>query len=283
MLHAAITMASAGSHFDQQPSFVANENQAENQHQYSSNFANDSEYATYQSGRSSNGSQQADGQQSVVRQSTLKKGGKKRSKSLTARKRHDSERSNPEEEQSSLSVSFAGMPPRRNASNQSLTRINNQLPRFGAYSANHQNSFEQSFTPQQRDRFRRRLKYFFMNPIDKWRAKGRLPWKLGLQVIKIIVVTLQLLIFGLNMSKYLLHQGNMVVSFREMFLTDWDPVREVMSYPPAAGPYAVYSKQDLYAHMNYAVTVYSSITTTAIGSFGYGPNITADNEMSAIR
>ena len=121
-----------------------------------------------------------------------------------------------------------------------------------------------------------------MNPIDKWRAKGRLPWKLGLQVIKIIVVTLQLLIFGLNMSKYLLHQDNMIISFRELFLSDWDPVREVMTYPPAAGPYAVYSKQDLYDHMNYAIAVYSSVTETAIGNFGYAQNVSEHNPMSAI-
>ena len=121
-----------------------------------------------------------------------------------------------------------------------------------------------------------------MNPIDKWRAKGRLPWKLGLQVVKIIVVTLQLLIFGMNMSKYLVHQGNMVVSFRELFLSDWDSVREVMSYPPAAGPYAVYSKKELYAHINNAIIAYSSITTTAIGNFGYAKNVSQDNPMSPI-
>lgn len=38
---------------------------------------------------------------------------------------------------------------------------------------------------------RRRLKYFFMSPCDKFRAKGRKPYKLMLQVVKILVVTVQ--------------------------------------------------------------------------------------------
>jgi mucolipin len=141
---------------------------------------------------------------------------------------------------------------------------------------------ESSYNVQVRDRFRRKLKYYFMNPLDKWKMKGKLPWKLGLQIVKIIVVTLQLLVFGSNMSKYLTHQGNMVVTFRELFMSDWDTVREVMTYPPAAGPYAVYTKEDFYIHVNHVVTTYASLTDSAIGLFGYGRNISDHNPMSAI-
>ena len=38
---------------------------------------------------------------------------------------------------------------------------------------------------------RRDLKYFFMSPCDKYHAKGRKPIKLGLQLLKIIIVTVQ--------------------------------------------------------------------------------------------
>ena len=38
---------------------------------------------------------------------------------------------------------------------------------------------------------RRKLKYFFMSPCDKYHAKGRKPFKLGLQLLKIIIVTAQ--------------------------------------------------------------------------------------------
>ncbi|XP_072220115.1 mucolipin-3 isoform X1 [Leuresthes tenuis] len=39
--------------------------------------------------------------------------------------------------------------------------------------------------------FRRRLKYFFMNPCEKYRARGRKPWKLMLQILKIAIITVQ--------------------------------------------------------------------------------------------
>lgn len=38
---------------------------------------------------------------------------------------------------------------------------------------------------------RRKLKYFFMSPCDKYHAKGRKPYKLVLQMLKIIFVTMQ--------------------------------------------------------------------------------------------
>ena len=41
------------------------------------------------------------------------------------------------------------------------------------------------------EKMRRKLKFFFMNPCQKWRAKGKFPWKLIMQIVKIIVVTVQ--------------------------------------------------------------------------------------------
>lgn len=44
---------------------------------------------------------------------------------------------------------------------------------------------------EEEDALRRKLKYFFMSPCDKYHAKGRKPFKLGLQLLKIIIVTVQ--------------------------------------------------------------------------------------------
>ena len=41
------------------------------------------------------------------------------------------------------------------------------------------------------DRFRRKLKYFFMNPCEKFHARSRKPWKLMLQLLKIVIITVQ--------------------------------------------------------------------------------------------
>uniref|UniRef100_A0A673G4U7 Mucolipin 1b n=1 Tax=Sinocyclocheilus rhinocerous TaxID=307959 RepID=A0A673G4U7_9TELE len=54
---------------------------------------------------------------------------------------------------------------------------------------------------------RRKLKYFFMSPCDKYHAKGHKPFKLALQLLKIIIVTVQLVLFGLS--------NQMVVAFKE--------------------------------------------------------------------
>ena len=61
-----------------------------------------------------------------------------------------------------------------------------------------------------RDKLRRQLKYYFMSPIDKWRAKGRIPYKLCLQIFKIVLVTIQLIVFGIDMSDYMTLEANMV-------------------------------------------------------------------------
>lgn len=44
---------------------------------------------------------------------------------------------------------------------------------------------------QEEECLRRKLKYFFMSPCDKYHAKGRKPYKLILQLLKIIIVTAQ--------------------------------------------------------------------------------------------
>ncbi|XP_054166328.1 mucolipin-3-like [Oppia nitens] len=129
-------------------------------------------------------------------------------------------------------------------------------------------------TPHMKDRFRRRLKYYFMSPADKWRAKRRQPCKLVVQVLKIILVTIQLFVYGYDMSAHLAQESNSVIAFRELFLSNWDPVREVMAYPPAAGPFAVYTRQDFYASIDYAIAQYANITSASVGSFGYAINST---------
>lgn len=35
------------------------------------------------------------------------------------------------------------------------------------------------------------LKYYFMSPCEKYRARGQVPWKLGVQILKIVMITTQ--------------------------------------------------------------------------------------------
>jgi len=126
-----------------------------------------------------------------------------------------------------------------------------------------------------------KLKYYFMNPIEKWKAKKKFPWKLLLQIIKIIFVTIHVLTYGSTMSRFLNHQGSMLISFRELLLNNWDPVREVMAYPPSAGSYAVYTRDEFFENFDFAVKNFAKITKQATGGFGYLTNNT--DEVSPIQ
>ncbi|XP_074859167.1 mucolipin-3 isoform X5 [Carettochelys insculpta] len=59
------------------------------------------------------------------------------------------------------------------------------------YSYKHHPSVSQELLLE--DQLRRKLKFFFMNPCEKFWARGRKPWKLGIQLLKIVMVTIQYL------------------------------------------------------------------------------------------
>ena len=50
------------------------------------------------------------------------------------------------------------------------------------------------YTPHQEEKLCRKLKFFFMGPHEKVKAKRRCPWKLLIQIVKIILVTAQVFI-----------------------------------------------------------------------------------------
>ena len=125
---------------------------------------------------------------------------------------------------------------------------------------------------------KRRLKYFFMNPLEKWKAKGKFPWKLVLQIVKMLFVTLLLCVFGSDGYMFELQKQNTVTTFRHIFIPDWTAIRDVASYPPSTGPYAVYTKSDFYSNIDYVVKKYSNITNIALGTYCYdGPNCSMTN------
>ena len=47
------------------------------------------------------------------------------------------------------------------------------------------------YTHDMKDKLLRQLKFFFMGPHEKIRAKRRIPWKLMIQIAKIVLVTAQ--------------------------------------------------------------------------------------------
>ncbi|KAJ8670635.1 hypothetical protein QAD02_001894 [Eretmocerus hayati] len=118
------------------------------------------------------------------------------------------------------------------------------------------------------DKMRRRLRFFFMNPIEKWQAKRRFPYKFTVQVIKIILVTIQLWLFAHNNYMHVNYTWDNRVAFSHLFLRGWDATQEVPAYPPATGPLALYKKDEFFKTIDHALNGYYNLSN-AIGSYSY--------------
>lgn len=134
------------------------------------------------------------------------------------------------------------------------------------YSSQQTNSFAALNQPE--EKMRRKLQFFFMNPIEKWKAKRKFPYKFVVQVIKIVLVTFQLCLFAHNRYNHVNYTWDNRISFSHLFLLGWDSTREINAYPPGAGPLAVYKTHEFYDALNYAYDGYSNLSS-AIGPYSY--------------
>ncbi|XP_054279636.1 mucolipin-3-like isoform X1 [Macrosteles quadrilineatus] len=141
----------------------------------------------------------------------------------------------------------------------------------GAHSSMRNDSPTESMeTPRLNDvnKMRRKLRFFFMNPIEKWHARRRFPYKFLLQVFKILLVTTQLCLFAHSRYNHVNYTWDNRISFSHLFLKGWTEEREVNAYPPNLGPFAIYNKDDFYDTLDYAVVGYASLSD-AIGPYSY--------------
>lgn len=118
-------------------------------------------------------------------------------------------------------------------------------------------------------RLRLRLEYFFMDPFRKWKRRKTKPWKLLVQVIKLIFFTYQLILFGSDMAKYITYQDEMQTTLKLLLLKDWQPGADALAYPGPYVPYAVYTQQAFLDYINFSIKAYSRITKTSVGPFGF--------------
>uniref|UniRef100_A0A034VPR4 Mucolipin-3 n=1 Tax=Bactrocera dorsalis TaxID=27457 RepID=A0A034VPR4_BACDO len=128
------------------------------------------------------------------------------------------------------------------------------------------------------ERMRRKLQFFFMNPIEKWHARRKFPYKFVVQVVKIILVTMQLCLFAHSRYNHINYTWDNRIAFSHLFLRGWDSSREVESYPPSVGPFALYEKSDFYDTIDYAVRGYANVSRS-IGPYDYP---TENNEMAPL-
>ena len=118
------------------------------------------------------------------------------------------------------------------------------------------------------DHFRREMRIFRMNPIEKWRATGKVPWKLGLQAIKIVFVTIQLVVYGTHINRHFTHFESTVAFMKEMFLMNPDLTVDIFPYPPTL-PEALHHRKEFFDHVDNAVASYSTLSRETFGAHDY--------------
>lgn len=127
-------------------------------------------------------------------------------------------------------------------------------------------------------KLKQKLRFHFMNPLEKWETKKRFPYKFIVQVIKIVLVTSLLGLFGHTRYVHVNYVGDNKVSFSHLFLKNWDATEEVDAYPPSIGPFAIYKVSEFFEAIDYAIVNYCNLGQ-AIGSYSYPSE---DNQVGPV-
>ncbi|XP_070602362.1 mucolipin-2 isoform X2 [Erythrolamprus reginae] len=107
------------------------------------------------------------------------------------------------------------------------------------------------------------LKFYFMNPCEKYRARRQIPWKLGIQILKIVMVTTQLILFGLSNQLVVSFKEDNTIAFKHLFLKNYSGVDED-DYSCS-----VYTQQDVYDSIFFAISQYQQLKNISLGTLGY--------------
>ncbi|XP_031551125.1 mucolipin-3-like [Actinia tenebrosa] len=111
---------------------------------------------------------------------------------------------------------------------------------------------------------RKRLKAHFMNPYEKFKKRGRKPWKLFIQMLKIFLVTAQVVIFGQELFSVVTYMENSLNTFKHLFILDYSD----------DGVF-IFTKEHYYKQVQHTVFQYYTIRQTPVGI--YIPTIQSDN------
>lgn len=107
----------------------------------------------------------------------------------------------------------------------------------------------------------------------------RFPYKFCVQVIKIVLVTMQLCLFAHSRYNHVNYSFDNRVTFSHLFLKGWEVTMEVSTYPPETGPLSVYTVEEYFQSIDYAISGYVNLSR-AIGPYSY-PN--DENQMGPMK
>ncbi|CAH2310442.1 mucolipin-2 isoform X1 [Pelobates cultripes] len=107
------------------------------------------------------------------------------------------------------------------------------------------------------------LLFYFMNPCDKYRARRQIPWKLSLQILKIIMVTAQLVLFGLSNQLVVSFKEENTMAFKHLFIKSYSGTDED-DYSRT-----VYTQTELTNSIFFAIDQYRQIKNISLGTIAY--------------
>ncbi|XP_048394668.1 mucolipin-2-like isoform X4 [Stegostoma tigrinum] len=116
-------------------------------------------------------------------------------------------------------------------------------------------------------RLREDLNYFFMSPCEKYRARRQFPWKLCLQVGKIVMVTTQLILFGLSNQLVASFKEENAITFKHLFLKGYQ------GPDGNDGSFIIYTQQEVYSSMLYTINQYLQLQNMTVGNYAYDTDV----------
>ncbi|VDD87722.1 unnamed protein product [Enterobius vermicularis] len=119
------------------------------------------------------------------------------------------------------------------------------------------------------ERLRRHLQFFFMDTLWKWRVRRQIPYKLLLQVLKIILITAQLILFAELRMSHVDFVDETDTVMRHKFLRKWSGDRNTLDCSSTSERYAVYNVDDLIEEFSYIVCAYYHLQEDSFASFSY--------------
>uniref|UniRef100_A0A8C2P6N7 Polycystin cation channel PKD1/PKD2 domain-containing protein n=1 Tax=Capra hircus TaxID=9925 RepID=A0A8C2P6N7_CAPHI len=122
------------------------------------------------------------------------------------------------------------------------------------------------------ERLREDLRFYFMNPCEKFRARQQIPWKMGLQILKIVMVTTQLVRFGLSNQLVVTFKEENTAAFKHLFLKGYSGSDED-DYSCS-----VYTQEDTYDSIFFAINQFHRLRNLSLGTLGYGES--EDNRIA---
>lgn len=121
---------------------------------------------------------------------------------------------------------------------------------------------------------RRRLRFFFSSPCQRWKMKerskyDRVPNKLIVQVLKLVFITIQAVLLGIERSMLSVHIEQSTTAMKSIFLKDYVPPDTLLPVTLDHPDMAIYTTCRLKNMINHAVDQFQNVKNIAFGSFYY--------------